>query len=57
MKTRVQLGEELGMNIKTLDRTIRTFQKDGYLHLTKGKLTVDFSEYAKLKDYVDSSRG
>ncbi len=56
-KTRERLSEELGMNIKTLDRTIRSMQKEHYFHLNKGKISFDFEEYRKMKDYLSVSRG
>lgn len=56
-KTRERLGEELGMNIKTLDRTIRSMQKDGFFSLIKGKITFGQKEYQALKEYVSTSKG
>ena len=43
-KIRERLSEELGMNIKTLDRTIRSMQKNGYFNLTKGKISFGYEE-------------
>lgn len=54
-KTREWLGEELGMNIKTLDRSIRSMNRDGYFDLTKGKVTLNHQQYLKLKDYLSTS--
>ena len=54
-KTRERLCEELGMNIKTLDRTIRSMQKDQYFQLVKGKISFGFGEYMNLKDYISTT--
>lgn len=56
-KTRERLGEELGMNIKTLDRAIRSMQKDGYFSLVKGKITFGSEEYLYMKDYINTAKG
>lgn len=56
-KTRERLGEELGMNIKTLDRTIRSMQKDGYFSLVKGKVTYGIEEYLRMKEYLSTAKG
>lgn len=53
--TREWLGEALGMNIKTLDRTIRTMNKEHYFDLTKGKITLDHTQYLLLKEYLSTS--
>lgn len=54
-KTRERLAEELGMNIKTLDRTVRSMNKDGYFSLVKGKLSLTFEQNLKLKEYLSAS--
>lgn len=56
-KTRERLGEELGMNIKTLDRAIRAMQKDGYFSLRKGKIAFGEKEYQLMKDYISTAKG
>lgn len=56
-KTRERLGEELGMNIKTLDRAVRSMQKDGFFSLVKGKITFGQNEYQALKEYISTAKG
>lgn len=56
-KTRERLSEELGMNIKTLDRAIRSMQKDGYFSLVKGKICFNHEEYLRIKDYLTTFKG
>ncbi len=56
-KTRERLGEELGMNIKTLDQAIRSMQKDGYFSLVKGKISFNQEEYQRIKDYRETFKG
>ena len=45
------------MNIKTLDRTIRSMQKNGYFNLTKGKISFGYEEYIKMKEIYYYSKG
>ncbi len=56
-KTRERLGEELGMNIKTLDRAIRTMQKEGYFSLVKGKISFTREDYKRIKEYRETFQG
>ena len=56
-KIRERLSEELGMNIKTLDRTIRSMQKNGYFNLTKGKISFGYEEYIKMKEFITTAKG
>ncbi len=56
-KIRERLCEELGMNIKTLDRAIRAMHKDGYFSLKKGKISFGHEQYLKMKEYISASKG
>ncbi len=56
-KTRERIGEELGMNTKTLDRTIRSMNKDGYFLLVKGKITFGLEEYLRMEEYLSTAKG
>ncbi len=56
-KTRTRIGEELGMNTKTLDRTIRSMNKDGYFSLVKGKITFGLEEYLNMVEYLSTAKG
>jgi len=51
-KTRERLTEELGMNIKTLDRTIRSMNHEEYFSLVKGKISFSYEQYLRLKEYL-----
>lgn len=48
------LEEELGMNIKTLERAIRTLREQGYFEVKKGKISINFEQYMKIKDYLET---
>lgn len=56
-KTWERMGEELGMNTKTLDRTIRSMSKDGYFSLVKGKITFGLEEYLRMREYLSTAKG
>lgn len=45
--TRNQLEEELGINIKTLNRTIKKLKDTGMIGIMKGKLTFNKEQYDK----------
>lgn len=44
-ETRIVLSEEIGMNIKTLNRTINKLKDDKILSLHKGKIHMDYDNY------------
>lgn len=46
-QTRQQLQEELGVNVKTLNRTIRQLKDDGFISVCKGKITVSGEQLAR----------
>lgn len=53
-RTHEWLEEELGMNIKTLERAIRALRDQGYFDVVKGKISINFEQYMKLKDYLEA---
>lgn len=55
-KTRTALEEELGINVKTLNRTIHTMSENGMFSLLKGKITVNREQYLDIKEYLSTSK-
>ena len=55
-KTRHELHEELGMNTKTLDRTIKKLSDEQVISVIKGKITLSRQQYLNLSliinDYI-----
>ena len=43
----MQLEEELGINIKTLNRTVKKLKDTGMIGIVKGKLTFNKDQYTK----------
>ncbi len=52
-RTHEWMEEELGMNIKTLERAIRALREQEYFEVVKGKISINFEQYMKLKDYLE----
>lgn len=46
-KTRKELQEELGINVKTLDRTVRSLREAGLLGVERGKITFTLEQYRR----------
>lgn len=46
-KTRQELCEELGMTVKTINRTIARLKEDGLVSICKGKMVVDYEQYER----------
>ena len=47
VKAVIDRCEELGINIKTLNRTVKKLKDTGMIGITKGKLTFDKEQYNK----------
>lgn len=56
-KTRAMLESELGINIKTLGRTIKTLCNEGLFSIQKGKITVSEEQFLKCLKYLSAARG
>ncbi len=50
--TRQELYEEIGVTVKTINRTIARLKDDGIIKLEKGKITMTLEQYEKAGKYV-----
>lgn len=48
-KTREEIREELGMTVKTINRTISKLKESGYIDTKKGKITINLEQYKQMK--------
>lgn len=55
-RTRQRLQEELGINVKTLNRTIRNLKDEGFLTLSRGKIAYDKEQYRKAAEWVELAK-
>lgn len=55
-KTRTLLQEELGINVKTLNRTIKQLKEDGFFQMCKGKITFTQEQYERALEWLEESR-
>lgn len=56
-RTRQALQEEMGINVKTLNRTIRQLKEEGFLSLCKGKIVFDRSQYQRALLWLEAKKG
>jgi CRP/FNR family cyclic AMP-dependent transcriptional regulator len=54
-QTREEIGEELGMTVKTLNRAVAALKQEGALRLRKGKMLVSPQQYALMEKVVRAS--
>lgn len=52
--TRQELSDELGISIKTLNRTIKKLKDEDLLSTVKGKISIDKKQYEMCKDKLNS---
>lgn len=59
-KTRQQISEEVGMTVKTINRILTKFCKDGLISTERGKVALDAGQYHRarqeLKVYISENR-
>lgn len=55
-RTRQMLQEEIGVNVKTLNRTIRQLKEEGFFDLCKGKLTFTKEQYRMAMDWLETAK-
>lgn len=55
-RTRQLLQEEIGVNVKTLNRTIRQLKQEGFFDVCKGKLSFSREQYQATIGWLNASR-
>ena len=55
-RTRQLLQEEIGINVKTLNRTIRQLKEEGFFTLCKGKITFNREQYEMAQSWLETAR-
>ena len=55
-RTRQLLQEEIGINVKTLNRTIRQLKEEGFFTLYKGKITFNREQYEMAQSWLETAR-
>ena len=50
------LQEEIGVNVKTLNRTIRQLKEEGFFNICKGKLSFTREQYRMAMDWLESAK-
>ena len=56
LRTRQMLQEEIGVNVKTLNRTIRQLKEEGFFSLCKGKITFTREQYEKAIEWLEAEK-
>lgn len=56
MRTRQMLQEEIGVNVKTLNRTIRQLKEEGYFTICKGKISFDRTQYEAAIKWLEAAK-
>lgn len=51
-KTREELYEEIGVSVKTINRTIPKLKEDGVISIVKGKISMSYEQYKLAKKII-----
>lgn len=51
-KTREELYEEIGVSVKTINRTIPKLKEDGVISIVKGKISMSYEQYKLAKKMI-----
>ena len=54
-KTQAQLAQRIGMNVRTVQRSIQKLEADGFVSCRGSKLCVSQKQYEKLKEYREEN--
>ncbi|MCI8756712.1 MAG: Crp/Fnr family transcriptional regulator [Oscillospiraceae bacterium] len=54
-RTRQMLQEELGINVKTLNRTIAQLKSEGFFNIQKGKIIFNYEQYLNMQNWLKFS--
>ena len=49
-------GREIGVNVKTLNRTIRQLKEEGFFSICKGKITFTREQYEKAIEWLEAEK-
>lgn len=55
-RTRQMLQEEIGVNVKTLNRTISQLKEEGFFSICKGKISFTPEQYNKAQRWLESAK-
>lgn len=55
-RTRQLLQEEIGVNVKTLNRTIRQLKEEGFFTICKGKISFTFQQYLTAIEWLEAAK-
>ncbi len=55
-RTRQQLQEEIGVNVKTINRTIRQLKDEEFFTIIKGKITFTMEQFRKAQAWLETAR-
>lgn len=55
-QTRQMLQEEMGINVKTLNRTIRQLREEGFIDLCKGKLVLTEEQFKTAVEWLELAK-
>ena len=56
MRTRQMLQEEMGINVKTLNRTIKQLKDEDFIYISKGKISFTMEQYRKAMDWLEKEK-
>lgn len=56
-KTRMDLSNELGYSLKTLNRSVKRLEEENCLNLESGKICLEQIHYERLKKFIEGKMG
>lgn len=52
-KTQAELADKVGFNVRSVQRSIASLQKDGFITITNGKIFISHEQYLKLNGVIE----
>lgn len=55
-KTQAELADKIGFNVRSVQRSIATMAKEGFITMSSGKIQISHEQYLKLKECMEEKR-
>ncbi|MBE6072643.1 MAG: Crp/Fnr family transcriptional regulator [Clostridium butyricum] len=52
-KTQPELADKVGFHVRSVQRSIASLKKDGFITITNGKVIISYDQYLKLEEFIE----
>ena len=52
-KTQQELADKVGFHVRSVQRSIVSLEKDGFITIKNGKIIISYDQYLKLEEFIE----